>query len=71
MRIPLISALLVGASLAAPAPSDASGPAVAQLQDLLRQALETHGAGPDAPSSDVAARDATCTPKTMTIRRPW
>ena len=72
MRIPLISsALLLGASLAAPAPSDPSDPALGQLQDLVKQALETQGSELDALSGGVAARGAKCTPKTMTIRRPW
>lgn len=72
MRIPLVSsALLIGASLAAPAPLDSSDPALSQLQDLVNQALEAHGAGLEALSGGVAARGPKCTPKTMTIRRPW
>lgn len=72
MRIPLISsALLVGASLAAPTAPDTSDPALGQLQDLVKQALETQGADLEAVSGGNTARGAKCTPKTMTIRRPW
>lgn len=73
MRIPLISsALLVGACLAAPtAPDTTSDPALGQLQDLVKQALEAQGADLEAVSGGVAARGAKCSPKTMTIRRPW